>query len=378
MTASAIINPAVPVPVALANGGTGAASAAGARASLDTLYRNLLYNGDFRIAQRGVGPFTAATVPLNSDGNYILDGWVLLSDGNDIVDVSRSTTAPPTGAYCSLYSQVETANKKFAWFTMLEALDSAALIGTVCSLQFKVKTTTAKVINKLRCAILSWASTADSPTKDVVATWGASGANITPAANWTIENTPADLALTTAWQTFKIENVAIDTASAANVGVLIWVDDTDCAADDELYLADVQLEEGAACTRFERLPMQMALARCQRYYQRIQGNAAQLVSVGSGFANGTGNCEAFWPFVVSMRIAPVISTNSSADLYCYQSVGGFTQNGAISAGGAGTYSNASASFRIPVGGVMTTGYGMLVYLVNAAAAYIAATAELGV
>ena len=50
--------------------------------------KNYVINGDFRVAQRGTS-FTSATAPANSDGNYLLDRWIVLSDGNDIVDVSK-------------------------------------------------------------------------------------------------------------------------------------------------------------------------------------------------------------------------------------------------------------------------------------------------
>ena len=298
---SALKNPGVPSPFSIVNGGTGAASTNAARANLDTMYRNLIANGDFRVAQRGTS-FTNATVPLNSDGNYLLDNWILLSDGNNIVNVSQVITGQPIGAYSAMKSVVVTANKQWAFFSMLEVRDAAALIGGYCSLQFKAKTTTAKLINKLRCAILSWSSTADSPTKDVVGTWHGGGTDITPAANWTIENTPTDIGLTNAWQTFKVENVYIDTASAANIGVLIWVDDTDGATNDELFLADVQLEEGASCTHFERRPYQVELAMCQRYYE-CHGGAANAHPRAS-FYTAAAYINVSYLWAVNKRVLP--------------------------------------------------------------------------
>ena len=43
----------------------------------------------------------AATVPINSDDTYLLDRWVLLSEGNDIVDVTQETTTVPDGSYAA-------------------------------------------------------------------------------------------------------------------------------------------------------------------------------------------------------------------------------------------------------------------------------------
>src|SRR3990167_304736 len=73
--------------------------------------RNALINGDFRVAQRGTS-FTGATTPANSDDTYLLDRWILLSDSNDIVDVTQSTDAPTNGLN-SIALDVETVDKKF-------------------------------------------------------------------------------------------------------------------------------------------------------------------------------------------------------------------------------------------------------------------------
>jgi hypothetical protein len=50
--------------------------------------KNAIINGDFKVSQRGT-TFTSATTPANSDDTYLLDRWVLLSDGNDIVSHKR-------------------------------------------------------------------------------------------------------------------------------------------------------------------------------------------------------------------------------------------------------------------------------------------------
>ena len=58
--------------------------------------KNLLRNGDFRVVEHGT-LFTATSTPANDDDTYLLDGWVNLSDGDDVVDVSQQTATAPTG-----------------------------------------------------------------------------------------------------------------------------------------------------------------------------------------------------------------------------------------------------------------------------------------
>ena len=237
---------------------------------------NLLTNPNFNIWQRGT-TFTAATLPANSDDNYLADQWILLSDGNDIVDVSRQSISPPEGSRYFLQSDVQTANKKFGFLQLLRAGNSIPLQGKSVSLSIRAKSTAAAIRN-IRAAIISWDGTADTVTSDVVSAWGAEGANITPVANWTLENTPANLALTTSWQTFTIENVALDTAGIKNIGVFIWVDDADAAVNDILDIGWVKLEIGAAATDFIPPDTKVDESACQKSLVYI-GNTGSLLLI---------------------------------------------------------------------------------------------------
>ncbi|MHA2265802.1 MAG: hypothetical protein ACXAEN_25710 [Candidatus Thorarchaeota archaeon] len=225
---------------------------------------NLLVNGCCRVWQRGTSFTSAGTYP-NNDDVPLMDHIFLLSDGNDIVDVSQETSIIPTGAYSAIKLDTETASKKFGLLFPVEARDAAQAIGSSVSLSFKARTTDLRVEN-LRAAILSWSSTADSITSDVVSVWAAEGTNPTWAANWTAENTPSNLALTNAYQTFTVEDVDIDTASTANIAVFIWVDDTDLIAEDLIYISEVKLEIGSIATAFSYRAFVDELALCERYF----------------------------------------------------------------------------------------------------------------
>jgi len=228
---------------------------------------NLIINGQGLIGQRGTS-FTSTTTPANSDDTYLLDRMLLLSDGNDIVDVSQETTEVPSGAYSSIKFDVETANKQFAYCQILEAKDAAKIIGGTASLSFKAKKGGSNAtLETLRAAIISWDSTADTVTSDVIGTWAGAGTNPTLATNWTYENTPLNLTLTTSFQTFKIENVSIDTASTNNVAILIWCDDTDATVGDLAYIGDIKVEEGSISTPYGFESVEEVLSRCQRFYE---------------------------------------------------------------------------------------------------------------
>jgi len=306
----------IKAPVSIANGGTAATTAAGARAALLIPNRNLLINGCMRVSQRGT-TFNATTVPLNSDDTFLLDRWNLLSDGNDIVDVTQDTTVGdlPTGAAACIRLDVETANKEFGMANYLEYKDARAIIGGNVSLSFKALASNAR-IGTIRAAILSWSSTADTLTSDFVSAWNA-GANITPIANWTIEGS-AQFSPTTSWATYKLENVAIDTASTANVAVFIWCDDETNNVGDFLYITDVQLEKSAVATDFENRHFEAELAKCQRYYNKYKspGNGER-VRMGFGMATDTKTMGVWFPFPCEMRDDPTLGYSAVGDWIIY-------------------------------------------------------------
>lgn len=231
--------------------------------------RNLLINGCFRVAQRGVS-FTSATTPANSDDTYLLDRWTLLSDGNDIVDVTQSTERPATKFLKSIALDVETTNKKFGIVQFIENQNAEYIIGDTVVFSFYAKVSSATKLDNVKAAIISWGSTADSVTSDVVSAWGNENVNPTLAANWTYENTPANLNVTTSWARYSV-SAAIDTASTTNVGVMIWSDVTDTTAGDFLYITGCQLELGSSPSAFEYRPISVERQLCKRYYQTFGG-----------------------------------------------------------------------------------------------------------
>ncbi|MFA5444719.1 MAG: hypothetical protein WC262_07070, partial [Bacteroidales bacterium] len=87
------------------------------------LYRQALINGNFDVWQRGTS-FDSTTTPANDDDEYLADRWNLLSDGDDIVDVSQEDTIVPDGSAYALKMEVETANKKFGLVQIIESIDA--------------------------------------------------------------------------------------------------------------------------------------------------------------------------------------------------------------------------------------------------------------
>jgi len=273
-------------------------------------FSNRLINGNFSVAQRG-SSFSGGT--SNADDTYTLDRWYVLSEGNDTIDVSRSSEAP-TGSRYSILLDVETTGQKFGIAQIIEGVNCAGLIGSTATLSFKAKVSNAR-IDTVKAAIVSWSGAENNVTSDIISAWNADGTTPTLIANATFENTPADLGVTTSWATYSL-TADIDTASTTNVIVFIWSDDaTNPIAGDFLYLTDVQLEIGDTVTPFEHRSYGLEEAMCARYFQFVSANTRD-------YAGGSGRIAASSVnFRARMRVIPTITLGAGTRSNSFVTVG---------------------------------------------------------
>jgi hypothetical protein len=262
-------------------------------------FRNRIINGGMGIAQRG----TSFTSGANDDDAYVLDRFYILSDGNDAIDVTQTTTVP-TGAKYSIGLDVETANKKFGIAQIIENANCFDVIGGNVTLSFQAKVSSTTKLDNVKCAIVAWSGTADTVTSDIISAWGAEGTNPTLIANATYENTPANLNVTTSFATYSV-TANVDTASTSNIIVFIWSDVTDTTAGDFLYITNVQLEKGSTATSFDYRPYGTELALCQRYYQKFIGTGSGTqATLGAGLQNTTASAQIYIKLTTTMRSKP--------------------------------------------------------------------------
>jgi hypothetical protein len=272
--------------------------------------KNRLLNGNMAVAQRG----TSFTASNNNDDAYTLDRWYILSDTNDVIDVTRATDAPTNGLY-SIGLDVETVNKKFGIAQIIEQQNSIGLIGNTVTLSFKAKVSSTTKLDNVKAAIVAWSGTADAVTSDIISAWGAEGTNPTLIANATYENTPANLGVTTSWASYSI-TAAVDTASTKNILVFIWSDVTDTTLGDFLYVTDVQLEAGSTATGFQIASGSIGgeLALCQRYYVRNTAPSTVTIFTTSGISTSNITSSIMFQLPVTMRTTPTSVDFSSLNM----------------------------------------------------------------
>ena len=247
--------------------------------------KNYLINGGFAISQRG----TSFTSGSNNDDAYTLDRWYILSDGNDVIDVTQNTATVPTNGQFAIALDVETVNKKFGIATIIENKDCIGLIGNTVTFSFKAKVSATTQLDNVKCAIVAWSGTADTVTSDIISAWGVEGTNPTLIANATYENSPANLNLTTSYASYSV-SAAVDTASTTNLILFIWSDVTTTTLGDFLFIAESKLELGSSATAFEYAggTIQGELAACSRYFRIVSsasGSGSSVTQIQSSISH---------------------------------------------------------------------------------------------
>lgn len=269
------------------------------------LLPNKLAGSDFSLDSSFLEATSGATV---ADDTYAGALWNILSDGASVVSWAKETTIVDTNRIGSLKMTAALADKKFGMVYFIEQKNLLDVIGGTCSISFRARKD-ATTLSALRAAVIAWDSTADTVTSDVVSTWEAAGTDPVLVTNWTYENTPSNLTLTTAFQTFKVENISVDTSSTTNVALFIWVDDADSTANDDFYIDQISLQAGTTATAFPNVSEQEALMAVQRYYEK-SGTSYAIANRGST----DGETDAVWgaiPFKVTKRIVPTMAITTS-------------------------------------------------------------------
>ena len=267
------------------------------------LQQELLVGGVFATNTWALGDSIGiSTVPDNEADTYVLPAWVLLSDGNGIVDIDRDADG-------SLRATVRSAGKQFGFVQVIEAANCRQAIGGTVSFAVRAK---AGGLSMLRLAVLSWTGTADAVTTDVVSAWAGAGTEPTWAANWTREGEIVDLDLQSGFSTALLNGIPIDTANAVQIAVVTWLDDTDAEVDDTLSIEFVSCRPGAVWTGPVRRDATHEALLCDRYARTIAVEAAN-ATIGHGFSVTGSDAFVFIPLSPPMRAVPTLLSVATAD-----------------------------------------------------------------
>lgn len=266
--------------------------------------KNFIHNGNMDVFSYG----TSTALGVGADDTYVAPHINALQSAVDSggVTVTQETTSPPTGSryYLRMAETTTTDAAACGIVFFLEAKDAIPLYGQTVSLSFKCKTSSAANVFS---SILSWSSTADAITSDVVSSWADEATTF--VANWTREGGLGTHNTTTSWATYSNAGVAIDTASTANIAVFIWVNLDASATCD---ITQVKLEISATATTFIPKPIEAEMAACQRVHLRLAGDAsANGPNINAYGAAGSDTPKQWFAFPTTMRSTPVGSVNGT-------------------------------------------------------------------
>lgn len=275
--------------------------------------RNRLINGDMRINQRAASYTISNMIMGGNVLSYTLDRWAGSTGPNALgatVNVTRQNT---NNRYFMRFNHASgTLSSGYGYVTqVIESTNCLDLAGKSVTLSFKLRKGSTYIGTVLP---IIWTGTTvdEGSIKMVTGTW-AGYQQIYGTEILNSQITTSDF--TTFTRTFNIASNVNEIAVTINPRNLTGTG----SATNYLDITDVQLEIGSNATPFERLPFQMQVQACQRYYSKSADLDGYLVNGGdinssNLYVSGTLNswtAGAGYPcsmnFPVTMRIRPSVT-----------------------------------------------------------------------
>ena len=299
--------------------------------------KNMIINGDMRIAQRG-----ASETGITANGYYCCDRWNLQLNG-PTVKLERVSDNPGYGFQNSLAITTTTAVGSIAAGNaiklryLIEGYDVAQLqYGTThakpFTLSFWVKSSLtgqfaisfsrdSRIVN--RQVTVNSANTWEHKSITILGDVTTAFANTTNGTGMIINIFPSSGTNSTGGASMRQWNSYHNahTAFGANMGHLTVTNST-------FKITGVQMEVGKVATEFEFRSRAEELALCQRYFF-VMAPLDNYAGYGMGGAYSPTQAVAIVPFPVPMRAKPSFDYDGALSTF-YDVIGGFSGGGAFS------------------------------------------------
>jgi hypothetical protein len=312
-------------PLSVAQGGTGSATGVNGMG-----FKNRIINGDMRTDQRNAGASLTTTA---TGGNvYTVDRWYYAVGASSKMTVQQNagSVTPPVGfsnylGVTSTSAYSVTSSDYFAIGQNIEGLNSSDLAwGTASAkavtLSFWVRSSlTGTFGGVFRNGVFNY-SYPFTYTISAANTWEQKTITVSgPTAGTWVSTNAANISVLFGLGVGSTYNGTAGSWSATNY--ISATGSTSVVGTNAAtwYITGVQLEVGSSATSFEFRDYGSELMLCQRYYYKTYGSG-DATSGFSGFCYDTTTCYGSGKFAVSMRTSPTITINNSDVIY----VGAFT------------------------------------------------------
>jgi len=281
--------------------------------------RNLIINGDMRIAQRGT-----SVSGITSNNYYTVDRFDIGGSSFGTVTQSQDTDVPTGQGFAN--------SIKFLWTTASASLSTNAFLQMHQSIEGQMLQHLKKGTANAETVTLSFWVKSNKTGTYIVNLWDIDNTRLIAKA-YTINavDTWEKKTITFAGDTvasFDNDNGrsldltfglcagtdnssgTLQTTWGSAVAINRYVGQVNLAdaVNNYINFTGVQLEVGDTATPFEHRPYDMELARCQRYYQKFNNILSFPLS---RYNNTTGTAFNSIPYIVPMRANPTVSQSGS-------------------------------------------------------------------
>ena len=296
-------------------------------------FRNIVINGDMQVAQRNT-----SVASITTTGYYTLDRFKTLisslgtftqSQSTDVpsgygftsslkMDCTTADASPSAGDYLLLQQIFEGQN--------LQYLKKGTANAQSLTLSFWVKSTkTGTFICELQDTDNS-RSISKSYTVSVSNTWEFKTVTFAGDTTGVLNNDNGNSLSLRLWLSagtdFTSGTLNTTWSSATNANIAVGQVNIADSTSNDFLITGIQLEAGTSATDFEFLPIDVDLARCQRYYYMWVPAGSGYRSIGSFSYYSSSIIEGSVTLPISMRTAPTLDIISGTNYYLLSKTGG--------------------------------------------------------
>ena len=310
----------------------------------DRLFRNKVINGDFQVFQRATAATTAAQNTYNTTDRWkfqVSNDGAFTTEKETLSLADQATTGSATafeikctstdssigsGQYALISQDIEAQYLQDLLYGTSSAKDitvsfwcKSNLTGTFSLFLIKMDNTAYYIPTEFS---LSSADTWEKKIITITPTQGSTSFITGSAAIINNDNghgIQLGIALAAGSNLQGTNNTWTTSSAYTTSNQVNFLSSTD----NNFYLTNVQLEIGSDATDFEKLPFDVQLQRCQRYYYKMgPGDSLDYFPYGVGACATTDVAQCHVMFPVKMRTDPTMETTGTAINYTIYEGGG--------------------------------------------------------